>query len=171
MCRIYVLLVSVLIMGCDGSYTDTSQIKNQNRQSTNSDVLSAPLKSHFLIKDKFDQEADVFIVGDEISFELDIKNISEVDVAYQATPPINSFIVKKEGEEIWSQHNGMMFMQAMTVGKIAPNDSLIFTAKWSGKDNEDVLLQPGRYEVFSNLVLFVGEQAIEVPNSKWIVLN
>ncbi len=169
--EICILLLSVMVMGCNGSHIDPGQVDNQSRQSMNSGAVSTPLESRFVIKDKFGQESDVFVAGDEITFELHVVNVTAGEVSYQATPPVNSFVVKQEADEIWSQHNGMMFMQAITTGKIAPAEALIFTAKWFGKDNDDALLQSGRYQVFSNLVLFVNEQAVEAPSPKWVVIN
>ncbi len=178
MYKLPVLLVALLVAGCNGSggykvSLDTQAQQLDSRYLTDNTETSAPmlLKSEFLIKDKLGQEASTFVVGETLTFELNITPANATGVDYQATPPINSFVVKHEGEEVWSQHHGMMFMQAMSVGKIAPNAPLVFIAQWSGKDNDGAVLQSGRYEVFSEVVLFVNDQAMEVPSPKWITLN
>lgn len=171
MYKIGALLLSVLLAGCNDAHVNRDQPDIRRGLPTSHDVVPVSLKSSFLIKDKFNQEVDSFVVGDEITFELNVINSSDVDVTYQATDPVNSFIVRKEGEEVWSQHHGMMFAQVMVDGRIAANGALRFTAKWSGRDNEGAVVQPGRYEILSELVLFSNSEVVTVPPPRLIDLN
>lgn len=172
MYKICVLLLCLLVSGCNDSSVNQINGNDQTKQpNSNEIVISNPLKTNFSIKDKFNQEVETFAVGEEITFELKVVNTTNSEVTYQATGPVHDFVVTKGGVEVWSEFYGMAFAQVITDRKIAANDTLVLTVKWLCKSNDGGLVQPGIYEVNPMLVMFLDGKKITPPDSKTIILN
>ncbi|MCP4989426.1 MAG: hypothetical protein GY928_26220 [Colwellia sp.] len=163
MCKIFVLLLAMLFMGCNQSSSDSQSPSDSN--------IDMPLSSEFTIKDKFGQEVNLFTVGEEISFEIRVENTTNKDVTYQATGPGYDFVVKQGETQIWSKHYGLFFAQIIADRVIKASEVLVLSATWSGNDNERNVVSAGEYKVSPNLVFFVNGNLVPEPEPKVIILN
>ena len=157
------VLITLLMFGCfHPSSTNDKSVSDGNDKPK----LTATL----LIKDKFNQEQDVFLIGEDITFEIIVTNNSESDVTYQVTEPGYNFFIIQDEFEIWSAFYNNFFPGVIVDRTINANESLIISEKWDGKNNEGDSVEPGMYMVTSHLVFFVDETLVTVPPSIEITL-
>jgi len=68
-----------------------------------------------------------------------------------SSPHIYDFVLKKEGKEVWRWSNGKMFASMLFSMTFEPNKPVIYEETWTQKNNGDVFVQPGKYEVIGML--------------------
>jgi len=131
----------------------------------------SPLKAEFLIKNQHGQEVKSITLGEELTLQIRVSNLSALAVLYRVTGPGHDFFIKKSGELVWSKFHGMMFAQVISERTIAAHEILLLEAKWSGMDNQGKQVSPGEYEVEPRIVLFFNDKRLAAPSAQVITVQ
>jgi len=64
---------------------------------------------------------------------------------------IYDFVLKREGKEVWRWSYGKMFAAMLSNVTFEPNQPVIYEETWTQKNNDNVFVQPGKYEIIGML--------------------
>ena len=134
-------------------------------------AIDEPLIITFTIKDQFQQESDTFLLGEEISFEVKVKNPGNKVVSYFATGPGMGVGVWSDETNIWLNDFGIVYAQVITERFITAHSTVIGKYIWIGVNNQGEVVLRGEYQAKPNLVFFVDGERIPEPESKTINLQ
>jgi hypothetical protein len=159
---IFLLIVLIAVSSCDQT-SESSSTKDLSSKTS--------IQSEFVVLDKFGQEVNVFSVGEEITFELRVKNTENFSLDYSFTSPGYSIEVTESDTPVWSANYGLSFAQVVTNATIGALQNKTITKKWNTVDNDGIQVSPGNYTITPGIAYFVNGEAIAAPSPVDIVLN
>jgi intracellular proteinase inhibitor BsuPI len=113
----------------------------------------APFTSALAIKDKFDQVADVFTVGELIRFDLQITNWNR-DSATLGGPDGCSLVLfsvsDRVGETVWTSNDGIYCFAVPIAVTFAPGETKNFGLEWPQRVREGSQASEGPYTVHAS---------------------
>lgn len=89
-------------------------------------------------------------VGRPVTFGMSITNRTSrpLDLRLTGRPPAFDFIVSTpDGRRVWNRLDGAVVAAVLEVRRLAPGETLEFTAEWNQRSNQGAVLEPGSYQL------------------------
>ena len=112
------------------------------------------LDTNPIIKDSIEYyvqtDKSVYKLGENVEMLYRVTNLKNEDVTFRFPhSPQYNFWIEKDGEVIWRAING--WWTVITEFTLSPNNSKEFNYIWDMKDNENILVNVGKYSVIGGL--------------------
>ena len=158
MSRVLLLFLISILVSCNGDGS------NQN----------ASIIASLLIEDKFGQETDQFVVGDDVVITVKVQNQASIPRTIEFTAPLISVgIFSEDGNElIYDPDFGISAPQVIQETIINPMGTIYRIVTWKGVDNSGSQVSPARYQVRAHISGFENDgDVIQSPEAAFISLH
>jgi len=157
LCRYLFLLLVCVLVSCNDGGNDPDAV-----------IIASSI-----VADKFGQETDRFVVGDDVVITVSIRNTGSISSIIKFTAPLVSIqIYSEDGATlIFDPNFGIGFPQVVQEQFIGSQSEITHVLTWRGIDNSGTQVSPARYQVKVRINgVEKGGDAIQDPESTSILL-